>query len=225
MSLIVPWDLTLVYIRTQYTTWKCLFFVFIKDANTRQWISLSLFKLECGPQEINCREIRLNLTFSTNWNKRGKVFGSFCRYRKALFFWSLGISLYLELFCFLSFITIVLRNLCSGTHRKNQVFKLREFILKVTFSLPSPSSILKRQQKREFTVFQTWSPLFHVIHFVKFWVNFSGRNLINPKGLYQSTGKEKENRCHLFTSSNKGEILIRHFHVVGRAKTAKKFTK
>ena len=46
--------------------------------------------------------------------------GSFCRYRKALFFWSLGISLYLELFCFLSFITIVLRNLCSGTHRKNR---------------------------------------------------------------------------------------------------------
>ena len=46
--------------------------------------------------------------------------GSFCRYRKALYFWSLGISLYLELFCFLSFITIVLRNLCSGTHRRNQ---------------------------------------------------------------------------------------------------------
>ena len=45
--------------------------------------------------------------------------GSFCRYRKALYFWSLGISLYLELFCFLSFITIVLRNLCSGTHRRN----------------------------------------------------------------------------------------------------------
>ena len=37
-----------------------------------------------------------------------------------MYFWSLGISLYLELFCFLSFITIVLRNLCSGTHRRNQ---------------------------------------------------------------------------------------------------------
>ena len=49
-------------------------------------------------------------------------FGSFCRYRKALYFWSLGISLYLELFCFLSFNTIVLRNLCSGTHRRNQKF-------------------------------------------------------------------------------------------------------
>ena len=86
----------------------------------------------------------------------------------------------------------------------------------MTFSLPSPSSMLKRQQKREFTVLQTSSPLFHVIHFVKFLANFSGRNLINPKGLYQSTGKEKENWCHLFTSrsSNKREILIRHFHVV-----------
>ena len=52
------------------------------------------------------------------------TFGSFCRYRKALYFWSLGISLYLELFCFLSFITIVLRNLCSGTHRRNPTFAL-----------------------------------------------------------------------------------------------------
>ena len=49
-------------------------------------------------------------------------FGSFCRYLKALYFWSLGISLYLELFCFLSFITFVLRNLCSGTHRRNHGF-------------------------------------------------------------------------------------------------------
>ena len=56
--------------------------------------------------------------------KFGKVgiFGSFCRYRKALYFWSLGISLYLEFFCFLSFITFVLRNLCSGTHRRNRIF-------------------------------------------------------------------------------------------------------
>ena len=41
------------------------------------------------------------------------IVGSFCRYRRALYFWSLGISLYLELFRFLSFITFVLRNLCS----------------------------------------------------------------------------------------------------------------
>ena len=88
--------------------------------------------------------------------------------------------------------------------------------------------MLKRQQKREFTVLKTSSPLFHVIHFVKFLANFSGRNLTNPKGLYQSTGKEKENWCHLLTSSNKREILIRHlaaFSCRSRVKTAKKFTK
>ena len=76
------------------------------------------------------------------------------------------------------------------------------------------SSMLKRQQKGEFTVLQTSSPLFHVIQFVKVLGNFSGRNLINPKGMHQSASKEKENRCHLFSSSNKREILIRHFHVV-----------
>ena len=46
--------------------------------------------------------------------------GSFCMYRKALYFWSLGSSLYLKLFCFLSFVSFVLRNLCSGTCRRNQ---------------------------------------------------------------------------------------------------------
>ena len=45
--------------------------------------------------------------------------GVFLQVPESFVFWSLGISLYLELFCFLSFITIVLRNLCSGTHRKN----------------------------------------------------------------------------------------------------------
>ena len=39
-----------------------------------------------------------------------------------MYFWSLGISLYLELFCFSSFISFVLRNLCSGTHRRNPFF-------------------------------------------------------------------------------------------------------
>ena len=37
--------------------------------------------------------------------------GYICRYRKALYFESLGISLYLELFCFMSFISFVLRKL------------------------------------------------------------------------------------------------------------------
>ena len=36
------------------------------------------------------------------------VGGSFCRYWKALYFWSLGISLYLELFLFLFFLFYVI---------------------------------------------------------------------------------------------------------------------
>ena len=43
--------------------------------------------------------------------ERGIYFGYICRYRKALYFGSLGISLYLELLGFLSFISFVLRNL------------------------------------------------------------------------------------------------------------------
>ena len=42
---------------------------------------------------------------------RDRVMGYICRYRKALHSGSLGISLYLELFCFLSFISFVLRKL------------------------------------------------------------------------------------------------------------------
>ena len=56
---------------------------------------------------VNCGELLGNLA---------KFFvvcfcGYICRYRKALYFGSLGISLYLELFCFLSFISFVLRKL------------------------------------------------------------------------------------------------------------------
>ena len=50
-------------------------------------------------------------------------FWVFLQYRKALEFWSLGISIHLELFCFLSFITFVLRNMCSCTHRRNSAWK------------------------------------------------------------------------------------------------------
>ena len=48
-------------------------FMFMEDVNKRQQIFLSLSKLECGPQEINSREIRIHLTFSGNWNERDKV--------------------------------------------------------------------------------------------------------------------------------------------------------
>ena len=57
-------------------TWKCLISRFVQEVNTRRRIFLSLSKSEWGPncstdpQEINCREIRLHLTFSANWKKK-----------------------------------------------------------------------------------------------------------------------------------------------------------
>ena len=36
----------------------------MEDVNKRRGISFSLSKLECGPQEIDSREIRLHLPFS-----------------------------------------------------------------------------------------------------------------------------------------------------------------
>ena len=45
---------------------------------------------------------------------------------------------------------------------------------------------------------------------------------LNSKRLYKSSGKEKESRCPVFTSSTKLEIW--HFHVVIRAAIAEKFT-
>ena len=51
--------------------------------------------------------------------------------------------------------------------------------------------------------------MFHLVHFVKCWQIFLE---LNSKRLYQSSGKEKESRCLVFTSSTKREI--RQFHVV-----------
>ena len=52
---------TFLYRPCTATTWKCLIASFIEDVNKRRRISFSLSKLECGPQEINFREIRLHL--------------------------------------------------------------------------------------------------------------------------------------------------------------------
>ena len=53
--------------------WESPISCFMEDINKQQGIFLFLSKLECGPQEIKSREIRLHLTFSANWNKRDKV--------------------------------------------------------------------------------------------------------------------------------------------------------
>ena len=71
----------------------------------------------------------------------------------------------------------------------------------------------RRQQKRhlksEFAPLQTLSRLFHLVYFVKCWQMFLE---LNSKGLYQSSGKEKESCCLVFPSLTKREI--RHYHVV-----------
>ena len=45
----------------------------MEDVNKRRRISFSLSKLECSPQEINSRKIRLHLPFSANWNNATKI--------------------------------------------------------------------------------------------------------------------------------------------------------
>ena len=67
----------------------------------------------------------------------------------------------------------------------------------------------KRHLKSEFALLQTLSRLFHLVYFVKCWRMFLK---FNSKGLYQSSGKEKENCCFVFPSSTKREV--RRFHVV-----------
>ena len=67
----------------------------------------------------------------------------------------------------------------------------------------------KRHLKSEFALLQILSRLFYLVYFVKCWqISLEW----NAKGLYKSSGKEKENRCLVFPSSAKREI--RHFHVV-----------
>ena len=64
--------------------------------------------------------------------------------------------------------------------------------------------------KGEFARFQTSSILFSFIWFVKRRRNYLE---LNPKGRYQSSEKEKENLCVLFTYSLKWAREIRKFHV------------
>ena len=67
----------------------------------------------------------------------------------------------------------------------------------------------KRHLKSEFALPQTLSRSFHLVQFVNSCQTFLE---LNSKGLYQSSGKEKESSRRMFPSSTKREI--RHFHVV-----------
>ena len=76
---------TFLYRPCTTTTWKCLTARFMEDVNKRRRISFSLYKLECGPQEINPREIRLHLQFSANWNKRDSVWKTGIHFKSDVF--------------------------------------------------------------------------------------------------------------------------------------------
>ena len=67
----------------------------------------------------------------------------------------------------------------------------------------------KRHLWSEFALPQTLSRLFHLVQFVKCWHIFLD---LNFKELYQSSRKEKESCCLVFTSSTKRET--RHFRVL-----------
>ena len=56
---------------------------------------------------------------------------------------------------------------------------------------------------------QTLMCLFHLFQNVKCWQTFLG---LNSKGLYRSSGKQKESCCLVFSSSTKREI--RQFQVI-----------
>ena len=61
---------TFLYRPCTATTWKCLIASFMEEVNKRRRICFSLSKLECGPQEINSREIRHFQQIY--WNNRHK---------------------------------------------------------------------------------------------------------------------------------------------------------
>ena len=68
----------------------------------------------------------------------------------------------------------------------------------------------KRQLKCVFALLKTLSRLFHFVLFIRCWRIFLE---LNSKGLYLSSGKEKEGRCLVFTSCTK-KSEIRQFDVV-----------
>ena len=67
----------------------------------------------------------------------------------------------------------------------------------------------KDHLKNEFALLETLLHLFQLVQFIKCWQIFLE---LNSKRLYQSSGKEKESRCLVFTSSTQREIG--YFHVV-----------
>ena len=67
----------------------------------------------------------------------------------------------------------------------------------------------KHDLKSEFTLLQILSHLFHLVYCIKCWQLFLE---LNSKGLYQSSGKEKDSCCLVFLSLTKRKFG--HFHIV-----------
>ena len=84
----------------------------------------------------------------------------------------------------------------------------RFHILQITKVLTSHKNILTYNLG-----FQSLSGMVHLVHFVKWWQIFLE---LNSKRLYQSSGKENESRCLVFTSSTKRKIRLFHVVVVQR---------
>ena len=57
----------------------------MEDVNKGRRISFSFSKLECGPQEINSREIRVHLPFSANWKNATKIEETEIRFKSDVF--------------------------------------------------------------------------------------------------------------------------------------------
>ena len=66
----------LLYICNDYDVKMPDFALYMEDVNKWRRIFLSLSKHECGPQEINSREIFLPLAFLADWNKRDNVWNN-----------------------------------------------------------------------------------------------------------------------------------------------------
>ena len=84
-------------------------------------------------------------------------------------------------------------------HTNPDTFETAHFFIRI--GLPST--------RRKFALLQTLWRLFQLVQFVNCWIIFLA---LNSKRLYQSSGKENESHCLMFTSLTKREI--RHFHVV-----------
>ena len=116
----------------------------------------------------NCDEKCSSMPYFLLNNRALERNGSFCKYRRAWYLYCFRpfvVRSCLELFCFLSFVSFVLRHLCSGSHRRNlrnsDETDVYTIILHKCASIPStPRNLLPRRElnfsrDRELLYFRT----------------------------------------------------------------------